>query len=510
MTGAPEPPRVVVIGGGIAGVTAAYELRRRLPNVKLQLVEGRARLGGNVRTEQHGPYLVDAGPDAFVRTKPAALELVRELGLERELIEPTPTPRGVYVAHRGRLEPMPEGLMLGMPTRVAPLLQTPLLSLPGKLRMMAELTLPRGFGQHLRGPSSDESIAAFMARRFGSEAAERLVTPLLSGIYAGLPDQLSAQATFPQLCELEERFGSITFGLLQLRARSAPGSDTTSSPRARRLSRFQAVHRFLRDSSPGSAESPFLSLRMGLGSLIDALAKTLEPGSLRLGESVEELGYDAPSREWVVRTSRATWRADAVICAAPAHVAARIVPRASLARELSAIGYESTATVFFGMAADSVPRPLDASGFIVPPGEGGVLAATWVSSKWSDRAAPGQVLVRAFLGGARRELNLDHSSDEYLIEIARYELERLMGPFSRVNYERVFRHTAANPQPGLLHRTRLAQIRDELRYLPGLSLIGAGYDGVSLPDCIRQARTAVAALSHQLSVTSRAAPATAA
>ena len=226
-------PNVAVIGGGITGLATAFYLRKLRPNARITLFEGGSRLGGNIRTERREQFVVDAGPDSFIAGKPAALELCRELGLAGELIRPRPGARRVYVARDGRLQAVPEGLVMGVPTRLGPLLRSGFLTLSGKLRMLAEAFIPRGFGRD-SADLGDESIAAFMTRRFGKEAARRFVAPLLAGIYAGDADRLSMDATFPLLSALEQQHGSVTWGLLLAQlARVKGGSSGTRFARAK-------------------------------------------------------------------------------------------------------------------------------------------------------------------------------------------------------------------------------------------------------------------------------------
>jgi oxygen-dependent protoporphyrinogen oxidase len=481
-------PVIAIVGGGITGLSAAYYLQRSRPDARIVLYESRARLGGNIRTEHEQGFLFDAGPDSFLRTKPWALELCNELGLESELTGTRPAGRAVFLAHGGSLEQMPEGLVLGVPTRVRPILGARTMSLPGKLRMLCELLLPENFGRRAPvQPTDDESLTTFITRRFGEEAAAALGTPLLAGIYAGDARELSIQATFPHLVELEARYGSVIRGLIQ--AQLEPSERVA----ARTLrGRLQEARAWLKKPPPSNATtSPFVSLRGGMGRLIAALRASLAPGTLRLGVTVEALVRSDRPRGWSICSADERLEADRVLLATPARVAAQILPEGALARELAAIQYASTATVFFGIDTANLRRPLEGSGFIVPPGEGGLLAGTWVSSKWDGRAPPGTALVRAFLGGVGSDLDVRRESDETLLETARFELSRLMGPLGPARVTRIYRHILANPQPTVGHGARLARIEQQRAALPGLHLAGAAYDGVSISDCVRQARAAV-------------------
>ncbi|HVJ16745.1 MAG TPA: protoporphyrinogen oxidase, partial [Polyangiaceae bacterium] len=441
-----------------------------------------------IRTETHDGFVIDAGPDSFLRTKPAARRLCAELGLEPELVPPRADARHVFVVHQGALVPMPGGMVLSVPTRLGPMIGTPLLSLPGKLRMLGDIVVPVGFG---RGdPERDESIADFVRRRFGAEAAERIASPLLGGIYAGDVSELSLRATFPQLAELEQGFGSVILGLCAPSAKLPAGVPRTLGERT---SRIKSVLSWLRRDEGAPAESPFLSLRGGMGQLIERLTNELGP-ALRVGAPVRRISVEG--RRFSIALDGETLDADAVLLAAPAHVAASIVPSGELSRELGAIRYTSTATVFFAFDRESVRHPLQGSGFVVPKGEGDLLAATWISSKWDDRAPEGSVLLRAFIGGTHGAELLDRSDDE-IYAIVTFELERLMGPLGAPLLRRIHRYERANPLPEVGHPARLQRLRALSAELPGLELAGAAYDGVGIPDCVRQAEAAAERIAQR-------------
>ena len=480
--GSAEPLRVVIAGGGVTGLTAAYALHRERPDLAIDLFEARPELGGNIRTERADGFVIDAGPDSFIRTKPDALELCRELGLERELVPTRPSARRVFVAHQGRLEQMPGGMALAVPTRIAPLLETPLLSTKGKARMLAEPLVPRG------SCTEDESIEAFFERRVGTEGTRRLAAPLLGGIYAGDIAELSIRSTFPQLLELEQRHGSLLRGFL---AAELARTGSTSTPRIRQLEKW------LRRGDDTSAPSPFLSLRGGMRRLIEALANTLPASSIHCDAPVTGLTR-LSNGAFRVDAGPRTVIADAVIVATPARVAASLVPDRDAARELSEIKYVSTATIFFGLDRRQVQHPLDGVGFIVPEGEARILAATWVSSKWDDRAPDTGALVRAFVGGTRDSRRVESSSDDDLVALAKQELERFMGPLGNPRFTRVYRYTNGNPQPVVGHAARMARLKERLAKLPRLHLVGASYEGVGIPDCVRQGRAAARAVAREL------------
>ncbi len=454
-----ERAPVIVVGGGISGLTAAFHLVQG--GEKVLLLEGNEELGGNIRTEQHDGFLYDVGPDSFLRTKPAAQELCEQLGLSEELISPRPQGARVYVALDGALHPMPEGLALGVPTRPGALLDSSLLSPEGKLRAFCEPFVPPA-------PEDwEESIFAFTARRLGSEMASRIAAPLLSGVFAGDAERLSMPAAFPQLVALERKFGSLFSGM--------------NGGQSLWTSLF---------SKPTPRASPFLSLRCGLGSLIEALAATLPKEAIWKKTRVQRILSPAVDRPaCVLLDDGRRLEARHIVIAGPPWVASDLLRSTDdeLASSLGQVRGYPTATVFFGLRESEVHRELGGSGFIVPPGEGRILAATWISSKWSGRGQPKTALVRAFVGGARGDSILQHS-DRELLGLAENELTRFMGPLGRPLFGRVFRYERGTPQPELGHAVRMERAWHRLQEMPWLSIIGPGYGGVGIPDCARRAR----------------------
>ncbi len=460
--------RIVVVGGGVSGLSVAYFLRKHRPEVDVVVLEASERFGGNLRTERVEDCLFDVGADCFLRTRPWALELCRELGLEGELITPLTSGQGVYVAFEGALHRMPEGLSLGVPLRAAALLETELLSPWGKLRTMLEPCIPR------RRDRSEETIREFAERRLGREMAERIAVPLLAGVVAGDPDRLSIEASFPQLVQFEREHGSLVRGMLASR-----GASWLS---------------LLGDSK--RPESPFVSLKKGMSRLVERLVEVLPDESLRTRMPVERIER-TPSGYRVRLKEGNAIEAEGVIVALPPWSAAKVLDDEAAREEIGEVRYSSTSTVFFAFDAGGVERKLDASGFIVPQGEGEILASTWVSSKWPGRAPEGTVLVRAFIGGTRNPELLDRE-DEVLERLALSELERLMGPLGSPRWSRVYRYRQGNPQPDVGHGARLERFRARMQAFPRLHVIGAGYGGVGIPDCVRQARDTARVLLEDL------------
>jgi protoporphyrinogen/coproporphyrinogen III oxidase len=438
---------VAIVGAGIAGLAAAYELQRR--GAAVTVVEASDRVGGVVTTERFDGWVVDGGPDALLVQKPAAVALCRELGIADRLVS-TLTPRTAYVLRDGRLHPLAEGSFLGFPLHLGALVRSSVFTIGGKARMACEVLVPR------RGGDEDESIGSFVRRRFGDEAVDYLAEPLLAGIHAGDVERLSLRALFPRLLEAERQSGSV------IRA-------------------FRALH--VKPSPQGA----FVSLPGGTGELVDALASALAPGTVVTGARVTDLRRTGHLRvDW----PGGSIDARAVILGVPAYVAASLLRGfdTTLAALCDGVPYASTATVAFGFDRGQVAHPLRGSGFVVPRVERcALLAGTWVTSKWPGRAPDGHVLLRGFLGGGRDPHRLDAGDDE-LIELALDELRELLGISGAPLFARLFRWTRQSPQYEVNHLQRVAAIERQLGAVPGVFLTGSGFRAIGIPDCIADAR----------------------
>ena len=443
---------IVIVGGGIAGLSAAWELQKR--GIASRVLEAGSRPGGVILTERFDGWTIDGGPDSVLVQKPAAVALCRELGIGDRL-HPTLPPRTAYVLRDGRLHPLIEGSAFGFPVRVAPLATSTLFSWRGKLRMALEAIVPR------RTSSEDESIASFVRRRFGEEAVQYLADPLLAGIHAGDADRLSIRALFPRLLEAERTRGSI------IRA-------------------FRALH--VKPSPHGA----FVSLPGGTAELVETLAAALPPGTVQLSSRASDLRR---AGEFVIDTPSDEVRARAVILAVPAYAAAGLLRSVdtTLAGLCDTIPYASTATVAFGYRRDQVAHALNGSGFVVPRSEqSALLACTWVSSKWPGRAPEGHVLLRAFLGGGRDPHRLDRSAED-LIHTAREALTDILDITGEpVFAPRLYRWTRQSPQFEVGHLDRVAAIEERLASVPGLFVAGSGFRAIGIPDCIQDGRDTAA------------------
>jgi oxygen-dependent protoporphyrinogen oxidase len=465
-----ERPHVVVVGGGIAGLAAAYRLTRLEPPVAVTLVEASPRLGGKIVTERADGFAIEGGPDSFLSAKPRGIGLCRELGLEHHLQGTTPRRRRAFVLRRGRLHDLPEGLSGLVPTRLGPMLRSGLVSPRGKARLALDYVLPP------RRDDEDEALGAFVRRRLGREVYENLVEPLMAGIYAGDGERLSLAATFPQLRDGERAHGGLIRGVLAAKRRGAASG-----------------------VGPG-ARPAFVAPQGGMATLVEALAERLETAGVRtlLGAEVGRIDGEEGPRSGRYRVRLAGGEevaADAVVVATPAFVAADLVAGIdpSLATELASIPHASSAIVSLAYPRDVVTHPLDGHGYVIPRVEGrAALACTWTSAKWARRAPDGFVLLRVFVGRFGRDEAVA-GSDETLIRLARDEVGDTLGIAPTPSLTRVHRWRHGMPQYVLGHPDRLAAIERRLQVLPGLALAGNAYRGVGLPDCIASGEAAAAA-----------------
>jgi oxygen-dependent protoporphyrinogen oxidase len=454
---------VVIIGGGITGLAAAYALNDNEgrsspagPPLSCTLVEASQRLGGKILTDRADGFVIEGGAESFLAQKPWGIDLCRRLGLTDSLMTTNPEHRKTFVLLQGRLQELPEGVVMGVPAKVGPFLRSSVLSWPAKLRIAAELVIPRN-----RRPE-DESLATFFRRRLGQEALDRMIEPLLSGIYTADADQISLLATFPRFRDMEREHGSLLKALWISRWREWRAGETSPSA------------------------TPFVTLREGLDHLVHTLAGKLKGMTVLTGMGVRQIRRQHGQRYEIVMDDH-SFPADAVIVATPAHDAAGLLSPLdqSLADDLASILYASSVTVSLGFRKRELRHDLDGYGFVVPRIENRPsMASTWTSSKWAYRAPADSVLLRCYLGGAGREAVLERT-DKELIALAQGELREILGIDQAPMLARVYRWPLAMPQYRVGHLQRLAVIDERLARIPGLFLAGAGYRGVGIPDCIR-------------------------
>jgi oxygen-dependent protoporphyrinogen oxidase len=492
--------RTAIIGGGIAGLAAAYELQKARAtgaDIEYTLFESRSRLGGSLASEIVNGAVLEYGPDSFLSEKPAAAELCRELGLGDQLIGSNDPERKTYVVVRDRLVPLPDGLMFLVPTKLFPTATTRLFSLKTKIRMGLELLLPP------RPSDKDESVAALVERHFGLEAVDRLADPLLSGIFGGDATQLSARTVLPKLVEMETRYGSLTRGMLaahkqmraQMHAKMAAAQQAGTNPRPPQ------------SASRGPIRgSVFTTLRGGMQQLVDAIETNLEPNWIRRATSVDAL--ERVGDEWRVTADGSSRIYDAVILASPAWAASTLLAQAdpALSAELAEIPYSSSITINLLYDEDQLGELPEGFGFLVPASEGrAMLACTFVHRKFLGRTPTGKVVLRTFLGGMKNE-QLMAESDDALLAAVRRELTQILGEQvmpreARPEHTQVSRWRRAMAQYAVGHQDRIARIKARIADLPGLRLAGNAYDGIGIPDCVRLGRQAASDLIAERAAT---------
>ena len=485
MNSASKPPyRLVVVGGGISGLAAAHRLLDRASRlnqaVRLDLFESDRRLGGVIHTVKEQGFLLEGGPDSFISEKPWAVDLCRRLGLERSLIGTSPSHRRTFIVRDGKLLPVPEGFHLIAPYRFGSFAASPLLSWTGKIRMAADLVLPR------RRPLSakhDESLAAFVRRRLGEEALARLAQPLVGGIYTADPEQLGLRATFPQFLEMEERHRSLLLAMWRDRKQQQSSA---------------AGH------SAGPRYGLFVSLDQGVQLLVDRLRESIPVPSIHLGCKVVSLRRLDQAPRWEIELEKGSpIRADGICLALPARRAADLMEDLdpSLAASLRSVVHASTATVNLAYRAADVPAAMDGFGFLVPAVEkGALLACSYSHRKFAGRAPGNAALLRAFVGGALHPETLE-GDDQALIARVRRTLGELLGITRAPLLSRVERHPEGIPQYGVGHLDLVARIESRMLRWPSLQLAGNGLTGIGIPDCVRRAEQCadrlLARISHR-------------
>jgi oxygen-dependent protoporphyrinogen oxidase len=465
--------RIVIVGGGIAGLSAAYYATKKLPHAQITLIESSDRWGGKIATDRvsfdHGQFIIEGGPDTFLATKPYATALCNELGLGDRLHGTNPIQKNTYVLHHNKLEPLPDGLAMMIPTNVQAILKSSLVSWFGKARMGLD------FLQPAKAVNGDESLGMFVSRRLGREAYENLIEPLMSGIYAGDGDLLSLASTFPYLRDLELKYGSLARGALEMRKKS----------------NGKAVQ---------GSRSAFLTPTTGLTEIVEALVNYLQSNNvdLQLNTQVRCINYLTPDplREpqggaWYLTLGTGFLQTDSLILATPAYVSGQLLAstNSSLASDLQSIPYVSTATVTLAYRQSDLPHPLDGYGYVIPRREGRrALACTWTSTKFPHRAPDGYALIRVFVGRAGQDIPWNEKD---LLALAKEELNLTLGITSEPIISRIFMWDKAMPQYNLGHPEILKRIDAALENYPTLALAGNGYRGIGIPDCIHSGELAV-------------------
>ncbi|GAW29166.1 protoporphyrinogen oxidase [Carboxydocella sp. ULO1] len=469
--------KVVIIGGGITGLAAAYTLGKKgQGQVDYLLIEREKRLGGKIATDKVDGFVIEGGPDCFLSEKPQVAQLSAELGIEEQLLPSHEASKGTYVFSGGRLHKLPEGLMLMVPTKIVPFALSSLISWPGKIRMGMDLFIPP------RQSDEDESLASFVTRRLGREALEKIAEPLIGGIHAGDPEKMSLKASFPRFLDMEKKYGSLIKAMLAARRHKAP----------------------VQYLANGKIEKTyFMSFKEGMGQLVEAVASKLDPAKIWLGQEVKGIKRQADGKYLVELADKEPVIADAIILATPANAAAELT--AELDREISqllqGIPFVSSATVSLAYRKGDVKQDLNSFGFVIPRVEGRkIMAATYSSTKWYGHRTPGEeyVLLRAFVGGpASQELVL--LDDERMISMVRAELREIMGLTAEPVLTRVYRWVKGMPQYVLGHLERIKALEEKTAQYQGLQIVGGSYRGVGIGNCVGEGWNAAENILKQLS-----------
>jgi len=458
--------RIAIIGGGIAGLSAAFYLekaRRAGANLQWVLFEKSDRLGGVIETERRDGFVIEAGPDSFLSIKPDATRLCQELALGDQLIPSNDATRKTYILVKGKLVPIPHGLEFMVATRVWPMITTPLFSFKTKLRMATEMF------SAARKDASDESVGDFVRRHFGQEMVDRVAEPLLAGVYGGNAERLSIRAVLPRFAEMERQHGSLVRATLRAKALARPGA---------------------------KPQPLFTSLKNGMQQIVEALIAALPQVSIRMRQ--QNLSLRPASDDWQIESAVLSERFQEVLLAVPAPAAAGLLRQfhPGLIEGLAKIEYTSSAAV--ALAYDQAELPAG-HGFLVPRSENRkIMACTFVHKKFAHRAPDDKKLLRCFFSSSRMPDLLTHS-DEQLQQIAQQELREILGLKTEPRFARTFRWDRAMAQYETGHLDRVAEMEKIIAEMPGFHIIGNSFHGIGVPDCIKSARLAVEQITSGVS-----------
>ena len=476
--------RVIIIGGGVAGLAAAYKVARAASeghDVGFVLFEKDLRLGGKIRTEtvwdpsDESKFIVDGGPDCFLTEKPACHRIAKLTGIFDDELPTDESRKRTWILSRGKLHQMPDGIFMFAPTKFLPFATTGLFSWSGKIRMAMDLVIPPK--KVAPGELNDETLESFVVRRMGRECLDRLAEPLVGGVHASDPSTMSLAATFPRLLEMEQKHGSLMKGFLAARRK---------------------VEEMRRKHPPRAGEKPrtfFTSFLNGMQELTDHMADAAGREKMQTGRAVSALRHEESGAWGASLSDGSTIDGEAVIIATESWAAEPLVrPHDKvIADALAAIPASSSATVSVAFNEKEVGFDLNAFGVLCPLAEGrALMAATYSSTKWPGRAPPGKVLLRGFVGGPHNQEILKRS-DEDLVRTVITEFHGILGlnPFAKPLFSRVFRWRLGMPQYTLGHLDRIGRIDERCARIPGLAMAGGSYRGVGVPNCIESGERAV-------------------
>ncbi|AIM17374.1 protoporphyrinogen oxidase [Bacillus sp. X1(2014)] len=470
---AEEKQKVVIIGGGIAGLTSAFYLQKKIKenqlSIDIQLIEASHRLGGKLQTVRRDGFTIERGPDSFLARKTSMIRLAKEVGMDDQLVHNS-TGKS-YVLVNNKLHPMPGGSIMGIPTEIGPFITTGLFSIPGKLRAAADFLLPRSEA------GKDQALGQFFRRRLGNEVVENLIEPLLSGIYAGDIDQLSLMSTFPQFYEVEQKYRSLIIGM----KKSTPN---------------QAKQPVQNKPTKGA----FLTFKTGLQSFAEAIEAKLDPHSILKGHKVEKITR-MNSQYRIFLNNGEEMTADCVIAATPHQITQSMFSDYRFFDPLKTVPSTSVATVAMAFPKEAIKNDIEGTGFVVSRNSDySITACTWTHKKWAHSTPEGKVLLRCYVGRAGDETIVDLSDDQ-INKIVLDDLKKTMDITMNPDFSIISRWKNAMPQYTVGHKQRLATILEKMKQeLPGVFLAGASYGGVGVPDCIDQGEAAVKGVLEYLKI----------
>ncbi|WP_421384089.1 protoporphyrinogen oxidase [Bacillus salacetis] len=457
-----EKQKVVIIGGGITGLTSAYYLQKEAEKtgrpLDIKLIEASHRLGGKIQTVKRDGFVIERGPDSFLERKKSAARLAKEAGIDNELVNNS-TGKS-YVLVNEELHPMPGGSVMGIPTQMAPFVTTGLFSMQGKARAAADFVLPKS---NVKG---DQSLGQFFRRRLGDEVVENLIEPLLSGIYAGDIDQLSLMSTFPQFYQVEQKHRSLILGMKK----------TTPAPQ----------------NKSGKKKGIFLTLTRGLQSLVDAIEEKLDADSILKGVRVEQIEREETDRFSLLLNNGERLEADSVVVTTPHPTIPSMFPQYNFFDHLKTTPATSVATVAMAFPKEAIKKDIEGTGFVVSRNSDyTITACTWTHKKWPHSTPEGKVLLRCYVGRAGDEAVVD-LSDSQIEKIVLQDLNKIMDITMEPEFTIVSRWKEAMPQYTVGHKDRLENMQANVKKeLPGLFIAGSSFEGLGLPDCIDQGEKAV-------------------
>src|SRR5699024_3336151 len=451
---------IIIIGGGITGLTAAYYLQkdiaeRDLP-FEVKLLEASNRLGGKINTKRMNGFIIERGPDSFLARKQPAVKLANDLGLSDQLIRNRTGQ--AYIFARGALHEIPQGSHMGIPTQIRPFLESALLSTRGKLRAGLDYILPRG------KEVGDQSLGKFLRRRLGDELVENSIEPLLSGIYSGDLDQMSLMATFPHFLELEQRYRSLIKGLQQTMSEQK----TTSQ----------------------NKRGKFFSFKNGLETIVAAIIKQTGNELCHINTKVEKI-VKTHSRYRIYTNRDACYEADAIIVAVPHHVLPHLFQAYDFFQPLTHVPLTSVANIALAFDQSQIKNDIHGTGFVVSRNSNNrITACTGTHKKWQHTAPDGKALLRAYVGQPSDQA-IVRLSDTDMTNIVLRDLTPIMNIVGDPEFAVVTRWEKAMPQYTVGHKARIRQIKEKMeKSLPGVFLAGSSYGGVGIPDCIAQGEQA--------------------